>query len=57
MIPAMVVFGSFFAEGANHVNLWAVMNMFQEDTWIFAASYPAVVGIDPTTDMKHALII
>ena len=30
--------------------------MFQGDTWIFAAPDPAVVGIDSTTDMKHALI-
>ena len=47
---------SFFAEGAKHVHLWAVMNMFQGGTWIFAAPDPAVVGIDLTTDMKRALI-
>jgi hypothetical protein len=28
---------SFFAGGAKHVHLWAVRNMFQGDTWIFAA--------------------
>ncbi|PNF39616.1 hypothetical protein B7P43_G05680 [Cryptotermes secundus] len=28
---------SFFAEGAKHVRLWAITNMFQGDTWIFAA--------------------
>jgi hypothetical protein len=33
---------SFFAEGAKQVHLWAVMNMFQENTWIFAAPDPAV---------------
>jgi hypothetical protein len=40
---------SFFAEGAKHVHLWSVMNMFQEDTWILAAPEPAV-------DMKCAVI-
>jgi hypothetical protein len=30
--------------------------MFQGDTWIFAGPDPAVVGIDPATDMKHTLI-
>jgi hypothetical protein len=30
--------------------------MFKGDTWIFAAADPAVVGIDPTTEMKRALI-
>jgi hypothetical protein len=30
--------------------------MFQEDTWIFAVSNPAVVGIDLTTGMKRAVI-
>jgi hypothetical protein len=54
-IPVMAVH-TFFAEGAKHVHLWAVMNMFQEDTWIFAALDHAVVGIDLTTDMKSALI-
>jgi len=42
------------AEGAKHVHLWAITNMFQGDTWIFAAPYPAVVGIDSTTDIKRA---
>jgi hypothetical protein len=32
------------AEGAKHVHLWAVTNM-----WIFAAHDPAAVGIDLTT--------
>jgi hypothetical protein len=41
---------------AQHVHLWAVTNIFQEDTWIFATPDPAVVGIDLTTDMKRALI-
>ena len=36
---------SFFAEGAKHVHLWAITNMFQGGTWIFAAPDPAVVGI------------
>jgi hypothetical protein len=44
------------AEGAKHVPLWAVTNMFQEDTWIFAAPDPAAVGIDLTTERKLALI-
>jgi hypothetical protein len=48
---------SFFAEGAKHVHLWAVMKMFQRDTWIFVASDLAVAGIDLTTDMKIALIV
>ena len=47
---------SFFAEGAKHVHLWAITNMFQGGTWIFAAPDPAVVGIDSTTEMKRALI-
>jgi hypothetical protein len=60
-IPVMVVSmrktgQSFFAEGAKHVYLWAVTNMFQRFTWIFAAPDPAVVGIDLITDMKRALI-
>jgi hypothetical protein len=48
MIPLMVVSlkkkgpYSFFAEGAKHVHLWAVMNMFLGDTWIFAAPDPAL---------------
>jgi hypothetical protein len=29
-----------------HLHLWAVTNMFQGDTWIFAAPDPVVVGID-----------
>jgi hypothetical protein len=29
--------------------------MFQEDTWIFSATDPAVVVIGLTTDMKRAL--
>jgi hypothetical protein len=33
----------FFAEGEKHIHIWAVTNMFQEDTWIFAAAGPAVV--------------
>jgi hypothetical protein len=48
---------SFFAEGAKHVNLWAVTNMFQGDTWMFAAPNPAAVGIGITTDTKRALNI
>jgi hypothetical protein len=28
------------------VHLWAVINMFQGGMWIFAATNPAVVGID-----------
>jgi hypothetical protein len=47
---------SFLAEGAKHVHFWAVTNMFQEDTWYFAAPDPAVVRIDLTTDMIGALI-
>jgi hypothetical protein len=47
---------SFFAEGAKQIHLWAVMNMFQQDTWIFTAPDPAVVGNDLTTNMKRALI-
>jgi hypothetical protein len=47
---------SFFAEGAKHVHLWAVTNMFQGVTWIFAAPDPAVVGIVLTNDMKAAFI-
>jgi hypothetical protein len=31
-----------FAEGAKHVHLWAVTNMFQVGTWIFAAPNPTV---------------
>jgi hypothetical protein len=37
---------SFLAEGAKHVHLWAVTNIFQEDKRIFAAA----VGTDLTTD-------
>jgi len=62
-IPVMVVsmkkkrpYTLLFAEGAKHVHLWAITNMFQGDTWIFAAPDPAVVGIDSTTDMNLALI-
>jgi hypothetical protein len=40
------------AKEAKHVHLLALTNMFQEDTWIFAAPNPAVVDID----MKRALI-
>jgi hypothetical protein len=47
---------SFFAEDAKHVHLWAVMNIFQRDTYIFAAPHRAVVGIDLATNMKCALI-
>jgi hypothetical protein len=36
--------------------LWAVTNMSQGDTRIFAAPDPAVVGIDFTTDMKRVLV-
>jgi hypothetical protein len=32
------------------------MNMFQGGTWFFAASYPAVVGIDLTTHINRAPI-
>jgi hypothetical protein len=46
----------FFAEDAKHIHHWAVMNMFQGDTWIFTAPDSAVVGIYLTTDMKCALI-
>jgi hypothetical protein len=46
---------SSFAEGAIHVHLWAVTNMFQEDTWIFTSPDPADVDIDFTTDMKRVL--
>jgi hypothetical protein len=45
-----------FAVGAKHVHRWAVTNMFQGDTWKFAAPDPAVVGINLTTDLKRALI-
>jgi hypothetical protein len=41
-----------FAEGAKHVHLWAVTNLFQGDMWIFAAADPTVV----TTEMKRASI-
>lgn len=51
-IPVMVI----FPEGTTHVHLWAITNMFQQDTWIFAAPNPAGVGIDLITDMKRALI-
>jgi hypothetical protein len=57
MMPVMAVsmnkkgpVHSFFAEGAEHVHFSAVTNMFQEETWIFAAPYPADL------DMKLALI-
>jgi hypothetical protein len=33
---------SFLSKGSKHVHLWAVTNMFQEDTWIFAVPDPAV---------------
>jgi hypothetical protein len=46
---------SLFAEGAKHVHLWIVTNIFQGDTWIFAAPDVAVVGTDLITDMKRAL--
>jgi hypothetical protein len=42
--------------GRKVLSLWAVTNMFQGETWIFAAPNLAVVGIDFTTDMKCALI-
>jgi hypothetical protein len=45
----------FFAEGAKHVHLWAVTNMFQGDIWISAPD-PAVVVINLTTKMKCAHI-
>jgi hypothetical protein len=45
---------TFFAENAKHLR--AVANMFQEDTWIFAAPDPTAVGTDLTTDMRRALI-
>jgi hypothetical protein len=47
---------SFFVVGTKHVHLWAVTNIFQEDTRIFAASDPVVVGTELTTDIKCALI-
>jgi hypothetical protein len=47
---------TLFAVGAKHVQLCAVMNILQEDTWIFAAPGPAIVVIDLTTDMKRAFI-
>jgi hypothetical protein len=31
---------SFFAEGVKHVHLWAVTNIFQGGTWIFAVPDP-----------------
>jgi hypothetical protein len=46
-----------FAEGAKYVRLWAVTNMLQGYTWICAAPDLTVVGIDLTTDTKHALIV
>jgi hypothetical protein len=45
---------SFFADGAKHVHLWAVTNMFQEATWIFAVPDPTGVGL--ATVMKRAPI-
>jgi hypothetical protein len=48
---------SLFHEGAKHVHLLAVVNMFQGDIWIFAALDPAVVGIDLTTNMRSSLKI
>jgi hypothetical protein len=36
---------TLFAVGTKHVQLCTVTNIFQEDTWIFAASDLAVVGI------------
>jgi hypothetical protein len=47
---------SFFAEDPKHIHLWAVVNMFEGEAWIFAAPDPAVVGIDFTTDKKCSLI-
>jgi hypothetical protein len=47
---------SFFAEGAKQDYIWAVANMCQGDTWVFAAPDPAGIGIDLTADMKRALI-
>jgi hypothetical protein len=46
----------FFAESAKRVQHWAVTNMFQGDSWIFAAPDPAVVGIDLTTNIKRDFI-
>jgi hypothetical protein len=52
-IPVMVVYvkkgRTLFAVGSKHVHLWALTNMFQEDTWIFTATDPAVVAIGPLT--------
>jgi hypothetical protein len=46
---------SFFAEGAKHVHLWTVTNIFQKVTWIFAAPDLAVVVTDLTTNMRRVL--
>jgi hypothetical protein len=48
---------SVFAEGAEHVDLWTVTNMFQGETYIFAAPDIAVAGIDLTTDMKLEITV
>jgi hypothetical protein len=34
----------YFAECAKYDHLWAVMNIFQGDTWIFVVPDPAVVS-------------
>jgi hypothetical protein len=47
---------TLFAVGAKHVLVCAVTNIFQEGTWIFAATGPAIVVIGLTTDKKRALI-
>jgi hypothetical protein len=46
---------SFCAEGAKYVHLWAVINMLQEDTWIFAAPDPAVDYRSAALPMKVTL--
>jgi hypothetical protein len=57
MIVSMKKKGPYtLAEGAELVHLWAVTNIFQRDTYIFAAPHRAVVGIYLTIDMKCALI-
>jgi hypothetical protein len=48
--------GPYTLSGAKHILILAVINMFQGDMWIFAASDPTVVGTDLTTDKKRALI-
>jgi hypothetical protein len=53
----MAVFPSWGrGEGAKYVYFWAVTNMLQENTSIFAASNPAAVVIGIHTDMKRGLV-